>query len=115
MMIKIATLVLLPLIAGILTRSTFRERLRPFLPYTSTCNQVGILIMVWMALCTGRITSYNVCYTKLLRHFNIAKSNNSPYFTQHDNAGARNAGLRGAGSSPTVNLIRIMPAEGAKP
>jgi len=54
MMIKIATLVLLPLTIGILTRNTLRERLRPFLPHTSTCNQIGILTMVWMALCTGR-------------------------------------------------------------
>jgi len=53
-MLKIATLVLLPLIAGILFRSFFSTIIRPFLSYTSICNQLGILIIVWMALCRGR-------------------------------------------------------------
>lgn len=53
-MIKIASLVLLPLAAGTFLRYSFERILRPLLPYTSICNQVGILIMVWMALCAGR-------------------------------------------------------------
>jgi len=52
--IKIATLVLFPLIVGIVTRRLFSAQLRPILPYTSTCNQLGILAIVWMALCGGR-------------------------------------------------------------
>jgi len=54
--IKIATLVLLPLIAGIIARRLFSTQLRPVLPYTSTWNQLGILTIVWMALCGGRNT-----------------------------------------------------------
>jgi sodium/bile acid cotransporter 7 len=53
-MIKIATLVLLPLVAGITTRRIFGSKLRPLMPYTSTTNQLGILTMVWMALCGSR-------------------------------------------------------------
>ncbi len=53
-MIKIGTLVLLPLISGIVLRNRFGGLLRPFLPYTATCNQLGILLIVWMALCSGR-------------------------------------------------------------
>lgn len=54
MMIKIATLVLTPLILGIVSRRVFGEKLRPILPFTSTCNQLGILTIVWMALCGSR-------------------------------------------------------------
>lgn len=53
-MIKIATLVLLPLICGILLRSRSGERLKPVLPYVSMINQSFILMIVWMALCGGR-------------------------------------------------------------
>ncbi|SDO38922.1 bile acid:sodium symporter [Desulforhopalus singaporensis] len=53
-MIKIGTLVLIPLIAGITLRRIFSASLQPFLPYTSTCNQLGILAIVLMALCGGR-------------------------------------------------------------
>lgn len=53
-MIKIATLVLTPLAIGIITRRLFAKQLQPVLPYTSTCNQLGILTMVWMALCGSR-------------------------------------------------------------
>lgn len=53
-MIKIGTLVLLPLISGILLRNFFGGLLRPVLPYTAICNQLGILMIVWMALCAGR-------------------------------------------------------------
>lgn len=52
--IKIATLVLLPLIAGIVARRLFSATLQPILPYTSAWNQLGILTIVWMALCGGR-------------------------------------------------------------
>lgn len=52
--IKIATLVLFPLILGIVARRLFSNQLRPILPYTSTCNQLGILTIVWIALCGGR-------------------------------------------------------------
>ena len=52
--IKIATLVLTPLIIGIVIRRLFGSQLRPLFPYTSTCNQLGILTIVWMALCGGR-------------------------------------------------------------
>lgn len=54
--IKIATLVLLPLVTGIILRRKLQSVLRPFLPYTVICSQIGILTMVWMALCQGRIT-----------------------------------------------------------
>ncbi len=54
--IKIATLILLPLVTGISLRRKLQSTLRPFLPYTVICSQVGILTMVWMALCQGRIT-----------------------------------------------------------
>jgi len=53
-MIKIATLVLLPLMAGIAIRNTFDSATTPFLAYTTIGNQIGILLMVWMALCAGR-------------------------------------------------------------
>jgi sodium/bile acid cotransporter 7 len=53
-MIKIATLVLLPLVAGITCRRMFNSSLQRLLPYTSTSNQLGILTMVWMALCSSR-------------------------------------------------------------
>jgi sodium/bile acid cotransporter 7 len=53
-MIKIGSLVLLPLISGIVLRNRFGGQLRPFLPYTAICNQLGILLIVWMALCAGR-------------------------------------------------------------
>ncbi len=55
-MIKIATLVLLPLCGGLVIRRLFASRLHPLLPYTSTCNQLGILAIVWMALCGSRPT-----------------------------------------------------------
>lgn len=54
MMIKIATLVLLPLILGILTRNRVKSFIKPILPYTSICNQLGILSIVWMGSCQGR-------------------------------------------------------------
>lgn len=53
-MIKIASLVLLPLILGMVVRNRSGQLLHPFLPYTSLCNQIGILAVVWMALCQGR-------------------------------------------------------------
>ena len=53
-MIKIGTLVLLPLISGIVLRNRFGGLLRPVLLYTAICNQLGILLIVWMALCAGR-------------------------------------------------------------
>lgn len=53
-MIKIGTLVMLPLAVGILLRRLFSKQLQPILPYTSTCNQVGILSIVVMALCASR-------------------------------------------------------------
>lgn len=53
-MIKIASLVLTPLALGIVIRRLFSKQLQPVLPYTSTCNQLGILTMVWMALCSSR-------------------------------------------------------------
>lgn len=54
MMIKIGTLVLIPLVAGLLLRRLLSKQLQPFLPYTSTCNQIGILSIVTMALCSSR-------------------------------------------------------------
>lgn len=53
-MIKIAQLVLLPLILGILTRNAANAHVQPVLPYTSFCNQIGILSVVWMGSCQGR-------------------------------------------------------------
>jgi solute carrier family 10 (sodium/bile acid cotransporter), member 7 len=52
--VKIASLVLCPLMIGMVTRRLFSTRVRPILAYTSTCNQIGILAIVWMALCGGR-------------------------------------------------------------
>jgi solute carrier family 10 (sodium/bile acid cotransporter), member 7 len=53
-MIKIASLVLTPLIIGICIRRVLAGRLQRVLPYVSTCNQLGILSIVWMALCSSR-------------------------------------------------------------
>lgn len=53
-MIKIATLVLLPLVVGIIIRNTAADLVKPLLPYTSLLNQSGILLVVWMATCKGR-------------------------------------------------------------
>lgn len=53
-MIKIAQLVLLPLLLGLLTRNKAGGLVKPFLPYTSLCNQIGILSVVWMGSCQGR-------------------------------------------------------------
>lgn len=53
-MIKIATLVLFPLILGILIRNRAGGFIQQFLPYTSLCNQIGILSVVWMGTCQGR-------------------------------------------------------------
>jgi len=52
-MIKIATLVLLPLGCGMALRRK-SSALTSFLPYTGILSQIGILSMVWMALCSGR-------------------------------------------------------------
>lgn len=54
--IKIATLVLLPLCIGAILRRLLGTLAAPLLPLTSTCNQLGILCMVWMALCSSRQT-----------------------------------------------------------
>lgn len=53
-MVKIGSLVLTPLIIGICLRRVFNTQLQRVLPYTSTCNQLGILSIVWMALCSSR-------------------------------------------------------------
>ncbi len=53
-MIKIGSRVLLPLAVGITIAKFFSTRLQPFLKYTALGNQLGILCMVWMALCSGR-------------------------------------------------------------
>lgn len=53
--LKIATLVLLPLIAGSIIRRTSTS-IGTFLPYTGVLTQICILTMVWMALCRGRET-----------------------------------------------------------
>lgn len=54
-MLKIATILLLPLITGSIIRRTSRH-LHTFLPYTGMLTQICILTMVWMALCRGRET-----------------------------------------------------------
>jgi sodium/bile acid cotransporter 7 len=53
-MIKIAGLVLLPLIIGLLVRSRTGSLLDRLLPYTTLGSQISILCIVWMALCQGR-------------------------------------------------------------
>lgn len=53
-MVKLATQVLLPLFSGILLRNIFTDFVKPILPFTSHGNQIGILAMVWMAVCSGR-------------------------------------------------------------
>ncbi|WP_136806962.1 bile acid:sodium symporter [Desulfosediminicola flagellatus] len=53
-MIKIATRVLLPLIAGIILRNKAGALVKPILPYISVLNQTSILFVVWMASCQGR-------------------------------------------------------------
>jgi sodium/bile acid cotransporter 7 len=52
-MIKIATLVLLPLRCGMALRRKSSALTSPP-PYTGILSQIGILSMVWMALCSGR-------------------------------------------------------------
>jgi solute carrier family 10 (sodium/bile acid cotransporter), member 7 len=52
-MIKIAGFVLLPLLGGIVLRHSTRL-CRFLLPYTGTVNQIAILFVVWMAMCSGR-------------------------------------------------------------
>jgi sodium/bile acid cotransporter 7 len=53
-MIKIAGLVVTPLIIGIVIRNSATSLVRPLLPYTSILNQIGILAVVWMATAQGR-------------------------------------------------------------
>lgn len=53
-MVKIAMLVLLPLAAGLFLRRLLGSRVVPFLSYTSTCNQLGVLLIVWIALAKGK-------------------------------------------------------------
>ncbi len=53
-MVKIATLVLLPLIGGSTVRNLAPVHIRPLLPYIGICNQISVLTMVWIALCSGR-------------------------------------------------------------
>lgn len=53
-MLKIASFVLLPLLAGILLRSHGSVLCRCLLPATGTVNQLAILVVVWMAMCSGR-------------------------------------------------------------
>ena len=53
-MVKIATLVLLPLLFGIILRNRLPRLLAPLLPLTATLNQTGILLVVWMATCKGQ-------------------------------------------------------------
>ncbi len=53
-MIKITSLVLLPLLGGIVLRNHLGKRLRPILHSTAIGNQLAILLIVWMALCGGR-------------------------------------------------------------
>ncbi|MFW2367160.1 MAG: bile acid:sodium symporter [Desulforhopalus sp.] len=53
-MIKIAILVILPLTCGLALRRLFGSRLLPVLSYTSICNQIGVLLIVWIALAKGK-------------------------------------------------------------
>lgn len=53
-MLKITKLVLLPLMVGLLVRNNAKDVVKPFLPYTSLFNQIGILSVVWMGSCQGR-------------------------------------------------------------
>lgn len=53
-MIKIGSLVLLPLAAGMFMKSRRRSLVAPILPHISTISQAGILLVVWMAACQGR-------------------------------------------------------------
>jgi solute carrier family 10 (sodium/bile acid cotransporter), member 7 len=55
-MIQIATLVLLPLLAGMITRNRGDRLVRPLMPYLAILNQSGILLVVWMAAAAGRQT-----------------------------------------------------------
>lgn len=53
-MLKIATLVLLPLSCGIAIRYRFPTAISRLLRYTGIINQLAILVIVWTALCAGR-------------------------------------------------------------
>lgn len=53
-MMKIAGFVLLPLLSGIVLRHRCTWLCRILLPYTGTINQMAILFVVWMAMCSGR-------------------------------------------------------------
>ena len=53
-MLKIGTLVLLPLGMGMGVRTLAGKRLLPLLPGASVASQVGILAVVWTGACLGR-------------------------------------------------------------
>lgn len=53
-MLKIAGFVLLPLLGGLVFRNRFSGLCHNLLPYTGTVNQIAILVVVWMAMCSGR-------------------------------------------------------------
>ena len=53
-MMKIAGLVLLPLIGGIWCRRLFDKQLRNLLPLTGIINQGAVLAIVWIALSSGK-------------------------------------------------------------
>lgn len=53
-MLKIAALVLLPLIVGIWCRRLFDKQLRKILPLTGIINQGAVLAIVWIALSSGK-------------------------------------------------------------
>jgi sodium/bile acid cotransporter 7 len=53
-MLKIGTLVLLPLALGMAARALAGKRLLPLLPAASAGSQLGILAVVWAGACLGR-------------------------------------------------------------
>lgn len=53
-MVKISVLVLLPLISGLLIRRLFGHRLRPILSFAAIYNQLGVLLIVWVAIAKGK-------------------------------------------------------------
>lgn len=53
-MLKIAGFVLLPLLGGIVLRNHLSWLCRPLLPHIGTVNQIAILVIVWMAMCSCR-------------------------------------------------------------
>ena len=65
-------------------------------------KRIGTLSAIAVALAlSSRITSYNVCYTKLLREYNIS-----------DRWGSFVSNIQGSGMSDVIGNLNINPGQG---